>query len=268
MTSSRRWSDLTAPEVEDLVAHDPVVVLPTAAVEQHGPHLPLSTDVDIGEGLVAEAVRGLPDGFAVAVLPTMAVGTSDEHGGVGGTLTLPPEAVIDAVVSIGRSLARAGVRRLVLANSHGGNRAALDIAALRLRQEHLMLAVKAHWFRFPVPDGVDLPEGEWRHGLHGGAVETAMMMHLRPDAVRRDRIHDFPSLGQELERMLRRLGPEGVASFAWEAHDLNPDGVTGNATLATPALGRLLVEGYGAVLAEIIRDARRFPLGHLQPVSS
>jgi len=267
MTRSRSWADLTAMEIADLVALDPVVVLPTAAVEQHGPHLPLSTDVDIGEGIVAAAMSELSDEFAVSVLPTLSVGTSDEHAGAGGTLTLSAEGMIDTVVSLGRSLANAGVRRLVLANSHGGNRAALDIAALRLRRECRMLVVKAHWFRYPAPEGVDLPESEWRHGLHGGAVETAMMMHLRPEAVRTDQLRDFPSLGGELERMLQRLGPEGVASFAWEAHDLNPDGVTGNASLATAELGKLLVEGYGRVLAEILEDARLFPLGRLEPRS-
>lgn len=267
MTWPRRWSDLTAPEVTDFTARDPIVVLPTAAIEQHGPHLPLSTDVDIGEGLVAAALRHLPDDFAVSVLPTLSIGTSDEHSGIGGTLTLSPEAMIDAVVAIGDAVAAAGARRLVLANSHGGNRAALDIAALRLRRRHRMLVVKAHWFRFPTPAGVELPEEEWRHGLHGGALETAMMMHLRPKSVRTDRIRHFHSLGRELERMLDRLGPECAASFAWEAHDLNPEGVTGDATLATAELGSTLVEGYGSVLAEILQDARSFPIGRLERVS-
>jgi len=263
MSRRRRWADFTASEVTDLAALDPVAILPTAAIEQHGPHLPLSTDVDIGEGIVEEALRTLPDAVPAAVLPTLAVGASDEHGGIGGTLTMGADAVVETVVSIGHSLANAGVRRLVIANSHGGNRAPLDIAALRLRRAHHMLVVKAHWFRFPVPDGVDLPDAEWRHGLHGGAVETAMMLHLRPAAVREESVRHFLSLGSELERTLEHLGPEGVASFAWEAHDLNPDGVTGDASLATSEMGRRLVEGYGRVLREIVEDARLFPLGRL-----
>jgi creatinine amidohydrolase len=261
--SPRSWADLTAPEIAALVARDPVVVLPTAAIEQHGPHLPLSTDAVIGEGLVAEALGCLADEIPVAVLPTLSVGTSDEHGGVGGTLTLSAEAAIDVFVDVGRSVFDAGVRRLVIANSHGGNRAAIDVAALRLRVELGMLVVKAHWFRYPRPDGIDLPEGEWRHGLHGGAVETAMMLHLRPDAVRRSEIADFSSFGVELEGSLRHLGPEGVAAFAWEARDLNPHGVAGDARLATADLGRRLVEGYGRVLAEIVEDALAFPLERL-----
>lgn len=260
---SHAWADLTAPECTALVARDPAVVLPTAAIEQHGPHLPLSTDVVIGEGLLAEALGRLPEGFPIAVLPTLTVGTSDEHEAFGGTLTLSAESLVDTIVEIGRSVFDAGVRRLVIANSHGGNRAAIDIAALRLRVELGMLVVKAHWFRYPRPEGVELPEAEWQHGLHGGAVETAMMYHLRPDAVREEAVADFPSLGAKLDGSLRRLGPEGVAAFAWTARDLNRNGVTGDARLATPELGRRLVEGYGSMLAEIIEDARDFPLTRL-----
>ena len=258
-----RWAALSCMEAQRLIARDPVLVLPTAAVEQHGPHLPMSTDVDIGEGLVAEALRQSGAEVPVAVLPTMEVGASDEHLAVAGTLSVSAETVIANVVGIGASLARAGVRRLLLSNSHGGNRAALDVAALRLRRDHGLLVVKAHWFRFPQPDGVVLPPAEWRHGLHGGAVETAMMLHLRPEAVRQDAIANFPSFGAELDERLEVLNAEGSASFSWEAGDLNADGVTGDARLATAEMGQRLVESYARVLAAVIRDARAFPLERL-----
>lgn len=258
-----RWSALTAPEALRLIARDPVLILPIAAVEQHGPHLPLSTDVDIGDGLVAEALRRLGDSVPLAVLPTLAVGASEEHLGVAGTLSVSAEVMIAHVVGIGSSLAHAGVQRLVLANSHGGNRAALDIAALRLRREHGLLVVKTHWFRLPHPDGVVLPPAEWRHGLHGGAVETAMMLHLRPDAVRQDAIANFVSLGTELDERLAVLNAEGSAGFAWEARDLNAAGVTGDARLATAEMGQRLVESYASGLAAVIRDAGAFPLERL-----
>ena len=158
-----------------------------------------------------------------------------------------------------------GLRRLVLFNTHGGNKHVVDEAGLHLRAEHGMLVVKAHSFRFPRPAGVELPEGEWEHGLHGGAVETAMMLHLRPDLVRRDRVQSFTSLGEELAGRLELVRPEGHASFAWMAHDLNPHGVAGDARLATAGAGRILVEAYGAALACIVRDARAFPLDRLRP---
>lgn len=242
---------------------DAVVVLPLAATEQHGPHLPLSTDVDIGTGLLAAALARLPSGSAVRALSAVTVGASEEHARFPGTVSVSTEELAGRIVARGTELAREGVRRLVLTNSHGGNRHAMEAAALRLRAAERMLVVKASWFRFPRPQGVGLPEDEWRHGLHGGAVETAMMLHLRPDLVKRDAIADFPSLGSELERRLRVLGPEGAASFAWMAGDLNPHGVVGDATLATEEMGARLVEHYAGVLADVILDAAEFPLERL-----
>ena len=260
----RWWQSLTAAEVASFALRDPVAILPLAAIEQHGPHLPLSTDLDIGLGVLAAAFRLLPGECPAWVLPPQALGASREHARFPGTISLEPELVIAAIEAAGEALARDGVRRLVLSNSHGGNRHALDEAGLRLRAEHKMLVVEASWFRFPRPTGVELSEAEWRHGFHAGAVETAMMMHLRPELVRGDEVPLGRSLGEELERTLLRLGPEGgVASFAWLAGDLNADGVVGDARRADPSMGARLVSHYGAVLAEVILDALAFPLDRL-----
>jgi creatinine amidohydrolase len=257
------WHSLKTPDVARVVARDPVVVLPLAAIEQHGPHLPLSTDLDIGMGLLMRAASLLPDGFPWFVLPPQAVGTSDEHLGFPGTLSLSAALLSEVLQQHGTALRACGVRRLVISNSHGGNRHAIDQAALALRRQHGMLVVKAHYYRFPRPADVGLPDAEWRHGLHAGAVETAMMMHLRPDLV--DAPSDDPaiSLGEELEAALHHLGPEGTASFAWLAGDLHSTGAVGNPRLADPERGRLLVAHYGKILAEVIRDARTFPLERL-----
>jgi creatinine amidohydrolase len=260
----RWWHDLTRNEAAEAVRVDPILVLPVAATEQHGPHLPLSTDADIGHGILVEAFRNLGDeGHDAYALPMIRVGTSEEHLDAPGTLSIPPSTLQETIVGIGQSLARTGVRRMVIANTHGGNRAAIDLAALELRRTRRMLIVKANTFRFPRPPGVELPESEWTHGLHGGAAETAMMLHLRPDAVRGDRITQFVSLGEDLEDALEHVGPEGPAAFAWLSGDLNPRGVVGNATLADAAMGERMVRHYGQILAEIIRDTAVFPLGRL-----
>jgi creatinine amidohydrolase len=260
---ARDWSALSPAAAAEAARADPVVILPLAATEQHGPHLPLSTDVDIGTGILAAAVALLPETLDVWTLPPVTVGASQEHTRFPGTLSVSTEELAQAIVAQGAALARAGVRRLVLSNSHGGNRHAIDGAALGLRADHDMLVVKASWFRFPHPSDVVLPQAEWRHGLHGGAIETAMMLHLRPDLVRRDAVAQFTSIGAELERDMRHVGPEGAAPFAWLAGDLNPLGVVGDATLATPEMGAKLVGHYARVLAEIIQDARDFPLDRL-----
>lgn len=258
-----QWSRLTARELAAEIARDPVVVLPVAAIEQHGPHLPLSTDVDIGEGLLRAALERLPSGFPVLVLPTEAIGASKEHGAWSGTLSRGAEALRRQLLDIGRTVAAAGARRLVFHNSHGGNKALLDEVALQLRAELGLLVVKAHWFRFPRPEVPGLAEIEWTRGLHGGAIETAMMLHLHPERVRQNEVRDFTSLEAELEGQLTWLRPEGVASFAWLADDLNPAGAIGDATQATAAMGRTLVDHFGRILAEVIDDARRFPLERL-----
>lgn len=258
------WRNLTSPGAEALIARDPVVVLPLAAVEQHGPHLPVGTDLDILEGLLAAAWSALPADFPGAVLPPQAVGASAEHARFPGTASLPAGTLEDVVYHQGAALASHGVRRLVLVNTHGGNRHVLDAAGLRLRADHGTLVVKASYFRFARPGSVELPDAEWRHGLHGGAVETSMMLHLRPDLVRIEALADARSLGHELERSLERLGPEGEASFSWLAGDLHPSGVTGDATSATAEMGRLLVTHYAEALASVLRDARAFPLERLR----
>jgi len=158
-----RWQDLSRDELGETLGEDSVSLLPLAAIEQHGAHLPLSTDLDIGEGLLAAAYRQLPKDFPLLVLPPMAVGASQEHAGFPGTLSLPPEVAIAVIEAHGDSLARAGVRRLVLFNSHGGNKAVADIAALKLRQRWGMLVVKANYFRF-APPAETLPADELRHG--------------------------------------------------------------------------------------------------------
>ena len=258
--SISEWQSLDTIEIDALVEKDPVVVLPLAAVEQHGPHLPLSTDLDIGMGMLRVALKALPDGFPASALPPQSVGTSPEHLSFAGTLSLDRETMVSTICNIGRSLASAGVRRLVLSNSHGGNHSAMVAAGLRLREEEGLLVVKASYFDFKPPLGLRIPDDEWRLGLHAGAVETSMMLHLCPERVREDRLVRARSLGEDLEATGSRIGPTGPASFAWLAEDLNPSGAVGDATLASREDGKLLVEHFGGILAEVIRDTRDFPL--------
>jgi creatinine amidohydrolase len=235
------------------------------ALEQHGPHLPVSTDAELADGIVARASEELPADLPVILLPTQVVAASEEHRSFAGTVSIRGGTLLDHLMDVASGLAEHGIRRWVIFNTHGGNKSVVDEAALRARAAFGLLVVKAHSFRFPVPEAVELPTSEWRHGLHGGAVETAMMLHLRPDLVRKDLIQRFPSLGEELDSELDVLLPEGPAAFAWLSQDLNPQGVTGDATLGTPALGARLVEGYGRFLASVVTDAARFPVDRLGP---
>lgn len=250
-------------EVQALAAQDAVAILPLAAIEQHGPHLPLSTDLDIGQGLLQVAFQHLPENFPAWVLPPVAVGTSLEHSNFAGTLSLPPEQLLANLVALGHSVHSSGVKRLLMHNSHGGNVAVMDLAALQLRRELGMLVVKSSYFRLALPAPVPFFVHELVHGLHGGALETSLMLHFHPERVRQDLLANATSLGEHLAQALQRLGPEGQASFAWMAEDLHPSGSVGAADIATAADGAWLAEHYGTALAQVIQDARAFPLSSL-----
>lgn len=260
----RDWAELTGPELQAMATRDALAILPVAAIEQHGPHLPLSTDVDIGAGLLDAALSRCSDiapnrSQPVLVLPTLTIGSSLEHTAFAGTLSHSAEATIAQIEAIGAGVARAGTRRLLLFNSHGGNKAALDIAALKLRAAHGLLVVKANYFRF-APPSATLPVDELAHGLHGGALETSLMLHLAPAKVRRDALASFEPLGQRRANAGATVLPEGDAAFAWLAQDLHPQGVAGDTHLASAERGAMLCAHYAARLAEIIEETLVFDM--------
>ncbi|TVP78747.1 MAG: creatininase family protein [Gemmatimonadales bacterium] len=266
-----QWQSFTSAELSRQAGQEgATAVLPVHAVEQHGPHLPLSTDLEIGRGVLREARRDL-EGLPIFRLPEQPVGASREHARFAGTLSLPGPLVSEVLVALGRSVATAGIRRLVVFSAHGGNRPALDEAGLVLRDEVGLLVVRATLARFPRPSLPahlpGLPEEEWREGLHGGAVETSMMLHLRPDLVRMEALEGSgphtPGTAADVAGPLRRpegrLGPEGPAPFSWLASDLHPSGVAGNPRLATAELGRHLVMAHARWLGGLLREVSDLP---------
>lgn len=257
------WQDHTSAAIAALAARDPVAILPLSAIEQHGPHLPLETDYRIGMGLLQAALATLPAELPRVILPPVAIATSTEHTGFPGTLTLRPETALAVLRDIGDSVARSGLRRLLIVNSHGGNTALCDLAGLELRRAHGMLVVKHHYFTQPPPEDLGIASGELRHGLHGGLIETAIMRFLAPEKVHMASAPDAPSLGAALAEDMEVLEPEGRAAFAWMAQDLNPAGVVGDARAATAALGERLLKHYADTLAATLRDTARFDLKHL-----
>lgn len=263
-----RWQELTSAELAGLPG-DAVAALVLGAIEQHGPHLPLSTDLDIGEGLLSAAMATLPEGFPLVALPAVATGASEEHGHFPGTLSLPAEALIAVLEAYGGGLAASGIRRLVLVNAHGGNNAAMDVAALRLRRRHGMCVVKYHYPRSPLPDldETTLPARERAHGLHGGAVETALMQYLHPQRVRLAACRDHASSAETGAARGDLIGPEAEGNLAWLAEDLHPAGVVGDARLGTATLGERLLQHYAERLRRLITEVRALGPPGAQPLS-
>lgn len=249
--AARHWQDLTTEDVAALDIERAVAVLPLGAIEQHGPHLPLSTDALICDAMATRAAELLPEDAAIYLLPMMPVGLSLEHTGFPGTLTLTAETLLAVLRETGASVAAAGIRKIVLVNCHGGQPQILDLAAQRLRHDHQMLAVKINAYRF-LRDPDIFSDDEIRHGIHGGAIETSVMLHLRPDLVRKDRIAEFATRSRAADG--KALSPFGDAAYAWQAEDLTLTGAAGNARLADAEKGRELFEAAAKRLAAALQE--------------
>jgi creatinine amidohydrolase len=235
------WHDLTTEELRDAVHPETVAILPVAAIEQHGPHLPLATDAVINDGIVAAARRGAHDGHSVLVLPQIPVGHSLEHTSYPGTLTVGAKTLLDLWMDLGRSVARAGVDKLVVLNSHGGQKALVDLLAVQLRAEARLAVARANYFAFGMPQGL-FDAREIARGIHGGEVETSLMMHLAPGSVRNELLADFASTIDEYADGYEVLGIEKPVGIGWLSEDLNPLGVCGNAARADAERGATYLE--------------------------
>src|SRR5689334_25212659 len=258
----RDWTAIDWTKVEAAAAVRWIAVLPLAATEQHGPHLPLETDVMIAEAYLARVRELLPSTSPVTFLPIQRVGISTEHIDFAGTQTLSTEAALKEWMALGEDIARAGVKKLVMVTSHGGNSAAMMLVAQDLRARHGMLAVTTSWSRFGAPEGL-FSEAELRHGIHGGAVETSIMLARYPQAVRKEAIADFPSAAAAMEKQFRWLSTQRPAPFAWQAQDLNPTGAVGDAREASAEKGELLLDHGARAFCELLEDVDNFDVKRL-----
>lgn len=255
----RPWSDLTTQEVRHRDMGRAVAVLPVAAIEQHGPHLPLATDHVIAQGYLERLAALDSTDLDVLVLPVQSIGKSDEHDAFPGTLTLDTETALRAWTEIGACVHRAGCRKLVIVTAHGGNSGLIDLVAGTLRGRHGMVAVTTAWSRFGYPDGL-FPEAEIRHGIHAGGIETALMLALRPEAVRRERVAAFEPRSVAMERDFTHLRVGRPAAFAWKAGDLNASGAIGDARLGTAEAGRAALDHGARAFLALLRDVDRFEI--------
>lgn len=257
MTASRYWIDLTTADFASLPRERLIALLPVGATEQHGPHLPLSVDSRIAAALVKRTIDLLPEGFPLSVLPMIHYGVSPEHADYPGTIAFSAETQSAVLLDIGRGVAAAGVRKFALLNTHGGQPQVLDIAAQRLRRETGMLIVSLNAYRYWQPQKHFPPE-EAAYGIHAGAAETSIMLALAPETVRREAFANFPSLAAEMEGRFKHLRPGSrIASFAWQAQDLNRAGAVGDPRLADAAKGEAMLQEAAEVVADVLRDIDR-----------
>jgi creatinine amidohydrolase len=265
MTSTappRNWTDIHWPDIGVDGPARWIAVLPLAATEQHGPHLPLGTDIMIAEAYLARVRELLPDMLPVTFLPLQPVGVSIEHIDYPGTLTLPAETAMKSWMALGESVARAGIKKLIMITSHGGNSAAMTLVAQELRALHGLLAVTTAWSRLGTP-AESFSEEELRHGVHGGAVETSIMLARYKRHVRIDSMAHFPPASIAIENDYRWLATQRPAAFAWQTQDLHPSGAAGDATQASAEKGERLLDHGARAFVELLADVDKFDVGTL-----
>lgn len=253
----RYWAQLRSPQFAQLDPARTVAVLPVAATEQHGPHLPLSVDADLLEGLIAQTLPRLAPELPVLVLPTQTVGRSIEHEAFAGTLSVDSAALIGHWLDLGRSVARAGVKKLLLLNSHGGNASTMDIVGRELRARQGLTVLMVHSYQLRLPDQVRalFTDDEHRFGAHGGDIETSMMLALHPERVDWSQALDFASSSRDRAALYPVLGDGQSAKLAWAVQDLNPSGAAGNARAATAEKGRAVLRAASETLAQLLAQA-------------
>jgi len=253
----RDWTDIHWPDIAEGGPARWIAVLPLAATEQHGPHLPVGTDVMIAQAYLARVRELLPDSLPATFLPLQPVGISTEHIGYPGTLTLPTDVALKTWMALGMSVARAGIKKLVMVTSHGGNSAAMTLVAQDLRAACGLLAVTTGWSRLSAPEGLFSAE-ELRHGIHGGAVETSIMLARYPHTVRKEAIADFHPASIAMEKKFRWLSAHRPVPFAWQAQDLHESGAVGDATEASAAKGEQLLDHGARAFCELLDDVDKF----------
>ncbi len=262
MTHSRDWTEIRWADAAPADISRWIAVLPLAATEQHGPHLPLETDVLIADAYLARVRELLPATAPVTFLPVEPIGISTEHINYPGTQTLPNDVALKRWTGIGEDIARRGVKKLVIITSHGGNSAAMMLVAQDLRAHHKMFVVTTSWSRLSAAEKL-FPADEVRHGIHGGAVETSIMLARYPDHVRTNAIADFPASSIALEKQYRWLSTQRPAPFAWQAQDLNASGAVGNATLAVAEKGEQLLDQGARAFCELLAEVDDFDVNRL-----
>lgn len=264
---SRFWADLRTTDFAALDAGRTVAVLPVGATEQHGPHLPLAVDQALVDGMVARALPHLPADLPVLVLPTQQVGYSPEHTAFPGTLTLSWNTVLASWIELGECVARAGVKKLLLFNAHGGQASLLDIAARELRTRCGLIVYGCSWWNLPMGDAVNgqFTPDEHRFGVHAGEIETSLMLALSPDRVRMAQARDFGSTSRERAAQYPVLGNGRSAKLGWSMQDYNPQGAAGNAAAASAEKGEAVLAATGAQLALLLQEIAALPLATLAP---
>ncbi|MDX2228748.1 MAG: creatininase family protein [Leptolyngbyaceae cyanobacterium bins.349] len=253
----RYFPYLTWTQIRDLEDKANVVILqPIGAIEQHGPHLPLAVDAAIAQAVLGQALASLDAQIPAYALPTLYYGKSNEHWHFPGTITLTAQTLMTTLMEVGESLYRAGFRKWVLLNAHGGQPQVMDIVARDLHQQHEdFLVFPLFVWRVPNIAAELLTEKELELGIHAGDAETSLLLSILPDQVKLDQaVAEYPH-GLPTDSL---LSMEGNLPFAWTTRDLSRSGVLGDPTAASQEKGDRILASLAAGWVQTIQDIYRF----------
>jgi creatinine amidohydrolase len=231
------------------------VILPTGAIEQHGPHLPVSVDAFLGQVWLSLALSRLPSGASCYVAPPISIGKSNEHTGYSGTLIVSKATLRELVLCVARQVKSWGFGSLAILNTHGGN-----ISVLRYTQREVQ---ETFGLRVRFLNGYErlgLSEQEGTYGFHAGELETSLMLAAAPNLVQMKLAsREYPaSLSDPGE-----LRPEAApATFSWATKDISRSGVMGDATAASAEKGRQWLENGATRIAGQILEFCKEGLRH------
>jgi creatinine amidohydrolase len=262
MIASHAFGALTSPGAAERITRDTIVLLPVGAIEQHGPHLPLATDLLTAHALAQVVAERHGDELDLLTLPPIAFSKSGEHDPAPGTLTLRTATMLEMLRDLARSLRYTPVRRLAILNGHGGNSSLLDVACRDLRVEFGLDTFLLHTL-LPPDQGGPVAAGELGLGFHAGRDETSLMLHLAPETV------DLSRCERQLPEWLnsyKHVTISGPVRFGWRTEDLSPTGVMGDPTLASAEEGEALFAQMIATTTEHLREVSIFEFG--QPAGS
>ncbi len=257
MISSRSLADLRAPEISSALTSESIIVLPLGAIEQHGPHLPMSTDFVVAEAASKAAVDTVGEEVNAWLLPALPYTKSNEHAWSAGTMWLSATTLMSVLDDIGRSIASTQAKRVLFINGHGGNSALVQVMNRELRLKYGLQTFLAHP-HMPADQGGSSAASELGMGIHGGMDETSVMLHLCPELV---------DMSLAVRRVPEKLADNdhvrfgGKVAFGWLSNDFFPDGHIGDPTGATAEIGKKMFDSAVAGLCEAMREISRFDFG-------
>lgn len=251
---TRRFAELRAPQVEQVLTERSILIQPFGAIEQHGPHLPFNTDLVVAEAVSEAVVEAFGEELDLFMLEPFAYTKSNEHAWSPGSIWMGPKTMLSMIDDLARSVAPLPARKLVFINGHGGNSSLLSVALREVRLHHGLMSFLMHP-SVPPDQGGPSTEEEHGMGIHGGLGETSMMLHLRPDLVDMDAaFRNVP--GALVENDMVRFG--GSVPFGWMSNDFGPSGHIGDPTLASAERGARQFEAAVANLGASLREVAEF----------